>query len=355
MNTKIQYQFPRSLYVMLLASLSLFIISPFFVAILFAATIAFTLYPFQLKLEKKNWKRTRAAGLIVSLFTFVISIPFMFFVTKGTMLIVDLLEKFALGKKIESQGTKEVFDVLRHDIVGKVLTYLEQFPIANFLTEDKIYSYMKTANVILLDFFKSLTGGIPAGVLFFVVMILCTFSFLSGSQKIRHLFQHIFGFSDKRMDQVIGVFLRNARQVYISNLVTGFIQSIIIATGVYFVSRADWFLVFFITLIFSFIPVIGAAPMAFLFAIIAFIQGHNSDAIILFILGGVTGVIDNFLRPWLASYGESSTPASVSFVFVIGGALLFGFPGLFIGLFVGAIAYDTLPIFWDELGKNHLS
>ena len=42
----------------------------------------------------------------------------------------------------------------------------------------------------------------------------------------------------------------------------------------------------------------------------------------------------------------------MSFVFVIGGALLIGFPGLFIGLLLGAVVYDTLPLFWDEIGKT---
>jgi predicted PurR-regulated permease PerM len=352
MSKNIKNQVSLTLYMVLLILLSLFIISPFIVPILFASTIALALFPIQLKLESRNWKNTRAAGLIVSIFTLVVTMPFMFFLTKGTMLIIDLLEKFAFGVKLENKGTKEVFAVIKHDIVGKILEYVSQFPMANFITEEKIYSYMKTANVVLLDFFKNLTGGIPAGVLFFVVMMLSTFAFLSGAKKVRKFFDSMFGFTSAKTDQIVGIFLRNSRQVYISNLVTGFIQSIIVATGVYFVSGADWFLVFFITLIFSFIPVVGAAPMAFLFALIAFVQGERSDAVILLIIGGVTGITDNILRPWLASQGESKTPATISFIFVIGGALLFGFPGLFIGLFVGAIAYDTLPIFWEAFGGS---
>jgi predicted PurR-regulated permease PerM len=121
---------------------------------------------------------------------------------------------------------------------------------------------------------------------------------------------------------------------------------------VYLITRSDWFLVFFVTLILSFIPVIGAAPMAFLFAIVAFFQGNPTGAIILLVLGGFTGVIDNFLRPWLASFGHSHAPPIVSFVFVIGGALTLGFPGLFIGLLLGGIVYDTLPLFWEELAKG---
>jgi len=349
MTKRTQFQVQRITYVVLLVILSLYFVSPFFIPITLAATIALTLYPFQLKLEKHNWRRNRAATLLTTAFTLIISVPFMFFVTKGTILVIDLLEKFAVGEKIEDQGVQKVVSVFKHDIVDKLLGYLSQFPFANFLTEAKINSYLKSANIFLLEFFKNFASNIPSVVLFLLVMILCTFSFLNGAKAVRNFFQEIFGFSDRKMDLLVGIFLRDSRQVYFSNIVTGGVQSIMVATGVAFIAHADWFLLFFVTLIFSFVPVIGAAPMAFLFAVVVFFQDNTTGAIILGVLGVVTGVVDNFLRPWLASYGESKAPAIVSFVFVIGGALLLGFPGLFIGLLVGVITYDTLPLFWSEI------
>lgn len=344
-----QFKIQRFAYVLFLVILSVFFVSPFIIPIVLAATVALTLYPFQIKLEKKNWKKGRAAALLTTAFTVVISIPFMFFLAKGSMLVIDLLEKSAVGDKIDNQGIEKVLSVLKRDIIDKVLKYLSHFPIADFLTEPKINDFLRNLSVYLLRFFKNFATNIPSVVLFLLVMILCTFSFLNGAGSVRRFFQELFGFSNRKMDQIIGIFLRDSRQVYLSNIVTGAVQSLLVATGVYFVTNADWFLVFFVTLIFSFIPVIGAAPMAFLFALAAFFQGSSTGAIFLVVLGTVTGVVDNFMRPWLASFGESKTPAIVSFIFVIGGALLLGFPGLFIGLMVGAITYDTLPIFWDEI------
>ena len=339
----------RLIYVLLLVGLSLYFISPFIVPIVLGATVALVLFPFQLRLEHFNWKRSRAAAILTTTFTILISIPFIFFLTKGTFLFIDLLEKFAVGEKIENQGMQEVLSVLRHDMIDKFRHYLARYPSANFLTEEKIISYLKSSSNYILNFFQTIASRTPSIILFLLVMILFTFSFLNGAGAIRKFFQKFFGFSDQRMDLIVGLFLRNARQVYISNIVTGSVQSTIVATSVYFVTNADWFLVFFVTLICSFVPVVGAAPMAFFFAIVSFFQGNTSGAIILVILGSFTGLIDNFLRPWLATFGESKTPAVVSFVFVIGGALMMGFPGLFIGLFVAAIAFDTLPIFWDEM------
>lgn len=347
-----EVQVLRIFYIVFLLSLSLWFASPFLIPIILAATIALALYPLQLKLQKKNWKKNRAAGFITLCFTFVISIPFLFFLAKGIMLITEQLEKFAVGEKLQNEGMQGVITTLKTGLIGHVLKYTDKLPFANFLTEAKINQYLKSINFFLLEFFQNLATNIPTVVLFLLVMILCTFSFLHNAGGIRNFFQELFGFSNRRMDQLVGIFLRDARQVYISNVVTGGVQSLIVATGVYFVTRADWFLVFFVTLIFSFVPVIGAAPMAFFFALVAFFQNNPGGAIILLVLGTFTGVIDNFLRPWLASFGQSKAPQMVNFICVVGGALVLGFPGLFVGLLVGSVAYDTLPIFWDELSRG---
>lgn len=352
MARKSQIQVPRILYIVVLLGLSLFVVAPFIIPIMFAATIALALYPLQLRLEKRKWKRSRAAALIVSIFTVVISIPFAFFLTKGTLMVIEQLEDFKMGDKLKDQGLQQVVDTLKSELVHGSQTYVSKLPFASFLTEDKINNYLKSANTFLLDFFQNLAMNIPTFVLFLVVMIICTYSFLSGAGGVRNFFQELFGFSERKMDQLVGIFLRDSKQVYISNIVTGAIQSAMIATGVYFVNGADWFLVFFMTLIVSFVPVIGAAPVGGVFMIVSFIQGNTTGAIILFFLSGITGLVDNILRPWLASFGESKAPGIVSFVFVIGGALLIGFPGLFIGLLLGSVVYDTFPLFWDEIGKG---
>ncbi len=346
------HQFPRVLYIALLVVLSIALISPFIIPISLAATVALALYPLHLGLIRRNWQKRHAAALLTSGFTILIATPFVFFIAKGAILVTDQLQRFAVGEKLESQGLQSVVKTLREDVVRFILKFTDKTPLGHYLTEAKVHQHFRTANVYLLDFFQNFASSIPSVVLFLLVMIFCTFTFLKNASSVRRFFQSLFGFSHRRMDQIVGIFLRDARQVYVSNVVTGAIQSLLVATGVYLITKSDWFLVFFVTLIFSFIPVIGAAPIAFLFAVVAFFQGNTTGAIILLVLGAFTGIIDNFLRPWLASFGQSHAPPIVSFVFVVGGALMLGFPGLFIGLLVGGIAYDTLPIFWEEIGRG---
>lgn len=339
----------RILYVVVLSLALLFLVSPFFIPIFFAGTISLTLLPIQKKLEQKGLKKKHASLLLTTLFAVVISIPVTYFIVKGTIAVTDQLEKMSANEKLRGQGVSEIVTDLRHDFVVSIKKFSTKHSFLQFLDDKRIDQYLGIANSYLLNFFKAFLGTLPTMFILLLIMLLCTYSFLNHTASVRNFFQKLTGLSDQRMDQLTDIFIDDSRQVYLSNIATGGIQSLIIATAVSLVGVADFFVVFFITLILSFIPVIGAAPVAFLSALLAFFMEKNTGAIILVVVGSFAGVVDNILRPWLASFGQSRIPPIVAFICVIGGAILLGFPGLFIGLLVGSIAYDTLPIFWSEI------
>ena len=342
----------KILYVVILVCVFLVLVSPFGIPIVFAASVSMAIFPLLLRLEKFGLERRRAAGILTVVFTILISIPLFFFIIKGAHVVGDQLERIQGDSKLRDQGVTEIVKDLRSDVVDGIHSYAVRFNQGEFLTPEKINGYLSTVIDFLLNFFRGFAGNMPLFFLFLLIMVLCTFSFLKYSNSIRNFFQQVFGFSQERMDEIVNIFIKDARQVYISNIVTGSFQALLVATGAAILNIGSFFVVFFITLILSFIPVIGAAPVAFACAGLAFIQGHNTPAIIMLVLGGFTGVVDNFLRPWLATMGESTIPPIVAFICVLGGALLLGFPGLFLGLLIGSVAFDTLPIFWKEIAKS---
>lgn len=342
----------RILYIILLSLAFLVLISPFFIPIIFAATVSLTLYPSLLKLEHWGMRRKRAAALLTALFAIIISIPLSFFLIKGTVAITTRLEKMALNEKLKDQGVQEIVTNMRHEFIAFLQRFTNKYEMLDFLNERKIEQYLYTVNNFLLEFFRGIATSIPLLFIYLIIMILCTYSCLNHASRIKNFFQQLTGFNNDRMNELTNIFIKDSRQVYLSNIVTGGVQSLLVAIGVSLLGLSEFFLVFFITLILSFIPVIGAAPVAFVFALFAFLKDNNSAAVILIVLGIITGVVDNVLRPWLATFGESKIPPIVAFICVIGGALLFGFPGLFIGLLVGSYAFDTLPIFWEELNSK---
>lgn len=352
MSKKQEQKVAKVIYVVLLVTLALVFAFPFFYSIFFGGTIALAMYPLLVKLENKGLSRKKASLVLTTLFTVIISIPLFFFMVKGTALVTSQLERINHNSKYKDQGVQELVVTFKHELVSVIHKFTSRYEFADFLTEQKIDQYLNTVNAFLLKMFSGLATSLPEVFLLLLVLILCLNAFLRSAEDVRVFFRDIFGFSDDKMKEFTLIFIRDSKQVYVSNIATGAIQSLIVAAGVWFFGLADFFLVFFVTFIVSFIPVVGAAPVAFVFAAYAFFIDQTTTAIILAVVGSFSGLVDNILRPWLASSGESHCPGIVSFIGVLGGAILLGFPGLFIGLLVSHLSFDSLPLFWKELGKS---
>lgn len=355
MSKKSEQKVARVLYMTVLCLAFLVLVSPFAIPVILAASIALAMFPLVLKLESKGMKRKPAAAISTILFTFIISIPISFFLVKGTITVTESLQKINFNEQLREQGMQGVVSDIRHDLVTFIHKNAERVNLGDFLTRKKVDSYLNTITTFLLNFFQGVVASLPVIFILLLVMILCLYSFLKNAHPVRLFIQKVFGFSNETMNDLVSIAMRDARAVYVSNVVTGSVQAFCVALGAAVLGIADFFLIFFITLVLAFIPVIGAAPVAFVCAGIAFFRGNNTHGFIMLGVGMFAGLIDNILRPWLASIGESHIPPITAFVCVLGGALWLGFPGLFIGLLVGTFAYDTLPVFWREIGRGENS
>lgn len=89
--------------------------------------------------------------------------------------------------------------------------------------------------------------------------------------------------------------------------------------------------------------------MAFLLSAIAFIDDQVWQGITMAVVGIISGTADNIIRPYLSSsFGEANVPVFVSFIAVIGGVVVLGLPGLFVGPLLASLVYGALPILARE-------
>jgi len=110
-------------------------------------------------------------------------------------------------------------------------------------------------------------------------------------------------------------------------------------------------MIFFITYIVSFIPVIGAAPVALVLAATSFAQDHTAASIAMVIVAFVAGISDNLLRPWLGTFGKVEAPVFFNFLAVIGGIIILGLPGLFLGPLIASLCWGLTPILIKNLNE----
>jgi predicted PurR-regulated permease PerM len=129
-------------------------------------------------------------------------------------------------------------------------------------------------------------------------------------------------------------------QTLISTCLVSLVQAGILGLTGLFLGLAGWPIIFFTAFIFSFFPVIGTLPAAFLGIILAYNYGGTIPTIVFTGAAVITSLVDNFLRAWLMALDDSITPNSFNFFAIIGGIALFGFAGVLIGPFF--LAFSTL-------------
>jgi len=138
------------------------------------------------------------------------------------------------------------------------------------------------------------------------------------------------------------------RKVFVSNVVTGIIQAIIVASGAYFCKVGDFIVIFFTTFCLSFIPMIGAGPFGAFLSLLIFLDDRPGAGIAMVVVSIVSGIIDNIIRPYLSSNGAVEVPWIINFFAIIGGVFTMGLAGLFIGPLIASLTFGLLPIILEE-------
>jgi predicted PurR-regulated permease PerM len=95
----------------------------------------------------------------------------------------------------------------------------------------------------------------------------------------------------------------------------------------------------FLGLMVFFLSPVSLPPLVWIPASIwLFAHGQPGWGIFMLVWGVGVSMIDNFLKPWLISQG-SKMPFILIFFGIIGGALAFGFIGIFLGPSLLAVTY----------------
>lgn len=102
------------------------------------------------------------------------------------------------------------------------------------------------------------------------------------------------------------------------------------------------------TFIFAWIPVLGSVPVWTAGAIYLWTNGSVAKAIIMVVLGLLTSITDNFVRPWVLK-GRGEMHPLVALVSIFGGIHMFGIFGVFVGPIIAAVLISLLEV-WPVVG-----
>ena len=215
----------------------------------------------------------------------------------------------------------------------------------------EVAPYLKPLAGVLL----ALAGNAGVGMLKFILSVaLAGFLFPYGSQLVdagKHFLYRIVPEQSEHFLELAGATIRAVSQGVIG---VAIIQSLLAGIGFKLAGISSAGLLAFAVMILSIIQV-GAAIVLVPVIIWIWTDKDFTTALLLTVLLGFVGVLDNILKPLVMKRGLT-TPTLVIFVGVIGGTLAHGLVGLFIGPIILSLAWE-LTVAWirsDRAGTASL-
>jgi len=180
--------------------------------------------------------------------------------------------------------------------------------------------------------------GVMRGLLQLALSILIAFFlFRDGSAAANRVASAIEWVAGERGRHLFTIAGNTVRGVVYGILGTAFVQAVLAGIGFFVAGVPNAGFLSLLTFFLSIVPV--GPPLIWLPAALwLFHQGSTGWGIFMLCWGMLVSSVDNFVKPWLISQG-SSMPFLLILFGVLGGAITFGFIGVFIGPTLLAVAY----------------
>jgi predicted PurR-regulated permease PerM len=321
------------------------IFMPFFVPMLLAMFFAFGLEPIWKKVGSERRQKKFFPWYLLFFCFFFLIIPTVFVGVK----VVRLLQDFA------SKGTKDSqlfqsLDAIWDKTFATVNNTLQavNFDQGILPTKEEIVSKVSP---VIVDKTTQFLSGIPELGMTFAVFFGMLIVFVSHTNRIKDFFVKIDVLPLDDLNEIIECLKKNCYMTLISTFLIGLLQAFIVAIGASLCGFHEFLLIFIVTFLLSFIPVIGAAPVSFVLALAAFMMDQSGNGIGLLVVTLIAGSIDNIIKPYVFSGNEEGVHPFVALLGIIGAIIVFGLPGLLLGPLLLQIGVELIPKLTSESAK----
>jgi predicted PurR-regulated permease PerM len=168
-------------------------------------------------------------------------------------------------------------------------------------------------------------------------LFICFFFFRNGAATAQRLSAGMSRICGSRAEHLLNLAGATVRGVLYGVLGTALIQAVLAGIAFWIAGVPGAAVLALLTFFFSLLPM-GPPLVALVPALWLYHQGSTGWAVFIMVWGFLVGSIDNFLKPWLISRG-GATPFLIIVFGVLGGAIAFGFIGVFLGPTLLAVGY----------------
>lgn len=312
--------------VLVLLTLSLYILWPYMSSILFAAILAYLFYPLYERLRKRTSKNIAAASIVVTAIVFL-SIT----VTRGLFILFRELRRLytmvpELGLGIEGL---EAFEIAGIEIIRELTEF--------------VFSR-------LIEYLTQLGFQIPGLVISGLIFFASFFYFLKEGENIYYYLKDRIPFQKEQRERIMIKIKKNIDAFIYVEIVLGIVQGVLGGVIFYLLGHPYPLVLGIVIGILGLVPVIGPSIIYWPIGIYGILTQNYLLGIGSIVAGiSVISSLDYFLRPRLTGKRASIHPFVVLLGFM-GGIYAFG-PA---GIVVGPVLLSVSIIVIDELKQESL-
>ena len=302
---------------------------PFIGPMVWAAFLAFLLYPLNLRLRRRISRRGIAAGVLTTLTPLIVLLPL-------SALSIDFVAQIsALMQKVQKSAAEldinSLSDLQQFPWIARINVWLEAH---TGISAEQIQAGLVSASREVLRRAASMGGGLFLGalgsLLGFAIMLFLLFFFLRDGDAMLARARRLIPLNEERKERLFRQLSGVTRAIVVGTSVTALLQGILIGIGFTIAGLASPAVFGVLAALLSMLPVGGAAFVWGPAAIWLFIDGRWGFGIFMLAWGFMLGGLDNVLRPMLIS-GRARISALAVFIGVLGGIPAFGAIGIIAG------------------------
>lgn len=315
---------------------------PFLIPISLAGIFALGLHDFIFKIAKKTkWKYNVTVFLTVAAGLALFWIPL-------SLAIYRVIGHVSQPQAIETDRIVVQINALK-DFAIAHLQRISEWTGTDLATPVRslVESLLKKTGEILFNYSSHVLGQLPSIILASFVFTLVLFFLLLKARDIKTTVLKYSPFEPETLESLVSIFKNSCSVTLASTLAVGLIQAFLIGLGSLIFGEGDFWLILTITFLVSFIPVIGAAPVGYTLALLAFLGDRLGPAIGMAVIATAAGTIDNLLKPLIMSGANRVSPV-IAFTCVVGAVIMMGLPGLLLGPVIMNLFVGIAPLLLKE-------
>ncbi len=313
----------------------LIVLRPFVSALLWAVVLSFSSWPlYQRLLRWVGNRRALAASVMTLGMVLILLLPFLIM---GMTLADNVKVLTSATRSWIAGGPPEPPEWLaKVPVVGnQAVEYWQSLAKDTAKLWSEVQRFIEPVSAWLLKVGLVLGGGVAELAL---SIFIAFFLFRHGVHLGQRLTAGIERIGGERGGHLLTVAGKTIRGVVYGILGTALAQAVMAGIGFLIAGVPGAALLSLLTFFASVVPVVGTALIWLPAAIWLFHTGSTGWGIFMLIWGVGVGNLDNIVKPWLISQG-SDMPFILIFFGVLGGALAFGFIGVFLGPTLLAVGY----------------